>query len=228
MQSDPLHLPDFAPGSVWLAGAGPGDPGLLTVLALHGLRQADVIVHDALVDSRILACANPAATLEPWGKRAAQASPKQPEINTRLIELARAGHRVLRLKGGGGDARIGQPADARACNSAVAFITGHGEDGEVPDSFDWDAIAKGAPVLVFYMALRALDRVAERLLAAGRPPTDPVAIISRATTPHQQVLETTLADLCRDASTASLRPPAILVVGPVAGLRPQLDWWTPC
>jgi uroporphyrin-III C-methyltransferase len=95
-----LHLPELAPGSVWLVGAGPGDPGLLSVLALHALGQADAIVCDALVDRRILGLARPGAALEDAGKRGGRPSPRQPDITARLIALARAGKRVLRLKGG--------------------------------------------------------------------------------------------------------------------------------
>ncbi|HEX6144535.1 MAG TPA: uroporphyrinogen-III C-methyltransferase [Geminicoccaceae bacterium] len=93
-------LPEFTPGSVWLVGAGPGDPGLLTLQALGALEQADVILHDALIEPAVLALAGPAARLEPVGKRAGRASPKQIRINQRLIERARAGLRVVRLKGG--------------------------------------------------------------------------------------------------------------------------------
>src|SRR5947208_13336900 len=95
-----LHLPDFAPGSVWLVGAGPGDPGLLSALALHALDHADTLVYDALVDPRILELARPGAVLEPAGKRGGRPSPSQPDISARLIRLAREGQRVLRLKGG--------------------------------------------------------------------------------------------------------------------------------
>lgn len=93
-------LPDFQPGTVWLAGAGPGDPGLLTLLAAKALAEADAIVHDALVDRAILDLANPAARLIDLGKRAGRPSPTQGTINARLVELAQAGLRVLRLKGG--------------------------------------------------------------------------------------------------------------------------------
>src|SRR6266446_7600727 len=92
--------PVLAPGHVWLAGAGPGDPGLLTLDALAGLSQADVIVHDALVDPRVLALAGPQARLEFAGKRGGKPSATQADISQRLIELAKAGRRVLRLKGG--------------------------------------------------------------------------------------------------------------------------------
>jgi uroporphyrin-III C-methyltransferase len=95
-----LELPEFSPGSVWLVGAGPGDPGLLTLHGAHALACADVVLHDALVAPEILALAGPAARFEPVGKRAGRAGAAQLRINQRLIELARAGLRVLRLKGG--------------------------------------------------------------------------------------------------------------------------------
>jgi uroporphyrin-III C-methyltransferase len=95
-----LAFPEFARGSVWLAGAGPGDPGLLTLHAAHALGCADVILHDALVAAEILALARPAAAFEPVGKRAGRPGPAQLRINQRLIELARSNLRVLRLKGG--------------------------------------------------------------------------------------------------------------------------------
>src|SRR6202167_6008629 len=93
-------IPVFEPGHVWLAGAGPGDPGLLTLDALAGLAQADIVVHDALVDSRVLALAGPQAKLEFAGKRGGKPSAVQADISERLVALARAKHRVLRLKGG--------------------------------------------------------------------------------------------------------------------------------
>jgi uroporphyrin-III C-methyltransferase len=100
IDSEHLQLPEMAPGSVWLVGAGPGDPGLLSVLALHALEQADAVVYDALVDPRVLALARPGAALEDAGKRGGRPSPRQPDISARLIALARDGKRVLRLKGG--------------------------------------------------------------------------------------------------------------------------------
>jgi len=95
-----LQLPEFLPGSVWLVGAGPGDPGLLSALALHALDHADCVVYDALVDRRILTLARPGATLDYAGKRGGRPSPSQPDISARLVDLARQGRRVLRLKGG--------------------------------------------------------------------------------------------------------------------------------
>jgi len=254
-----IDLPPFEPGSVWLVGAGPGDPGLLTLLARHALAEADVMVHDALVEPRVLALLRPGAESESMGKRGGRASPRQGDINDRLIELARQGKRVLRLKGGdpfvfgrgaeealaladagipfrivpgvtagiGGLAYAGIPATARDCNSAVAFITGHGREGSLPNGVDWDALARAAPVMVFYMALRHLDEVVARLLAAGRRPEETVAIISNAATPRQIVLETTLGTVVADVAAARPEPPSLLVVGGVVGLRHRLDWWRP-
>jgi len=249
------NMPVFAPGSVWLAGAGPGDPGLLSLLALHGLRQADVVVYDALVDGRILAMARPGILREYAGKRGGKPSAKQRDISLRLIELAREGKRVLRLKGGdpfvfgrggeealalvaaripfrivpgisagiGGLAYAGIPVTHRDVNSAVTFVTGHDASGLVPDSVDWQALAKGAPVLVIYMALKHLEQIAGRLIAGGRSPGEPVAIVSKATTAAQRVLETTLAQAAHDAETAGIEPPAMVVVGDVVRLRAALD-----
>jgi uroporphyrin-III C-methyltransferase len=251
-----LDLPDFAPGSVWLVGAGPGDPGLLSLLALHALRHADTVVYDALVEPGILKLARPGATLDYAGKRGGKPSPQQPDNSERLVRLARAGQRVLRLKGGdpfvfgrggeealalveaaipfrvvpgitaaiGGLAYAGIPATHREINSAVTFITGHASDGEVPDGLDWPALAKGAPVLVLYMALKHLDAIAKRLIAGGRKSDEPVAIVSKATTAAQRVLETTLARAAADVAAASIEPPAIIAVGEAVKLRARLDW----
>ena len=249
-----LGLPDFDPGSVWLVGAGPGDPGLLCALALHALARADCVVYDALVDQRILRLARPAASLDYAGKRGGRPSPSQPDISARLIRLARAGNRVLRLKGGdpcvfgrggeealalaaagipfrivpgitagiGGLAYAGIPVTHRETNSAVTFLTGHDSDGEVPGALDWDAIARGAPVLVLYMASRNLPNIAKRLLAAGRTSNEPVAIISKATTAAQSVLVSTLGEIVEAPPT--IQAPAIIVIGEVVRLRAALDW----
>ncbi len=249
-------LPDFVAGSVWLVGAGPGDPGLLSLLALHALRRADTVVHDALVDPRILRLARPGAILEFAGKRGGKPSPKQPDISARLVDLARAGRRVLRLKGGdpfvfgrgaeealalvaakipfrivpgitagiGGLTYAGIPTTHRDTNAAVTFLTGHNSEGVVPDGLDWQALARGAPVLVLYMALKHLDAIAQRLIAGGRPASAAVAIVSKAATEDQRVLETTLGEAAAAARAAGIEPPAIVVVGEVVRLRAGLDW----
>jgi uroporphyrin-III C-methyltransferase len=250
------HLPALEPGWVWLVGAGPGDPGLLTLLALRALGEAEVVVYDALVSADVLKLARPGAILEYAGKRGGKLSPKQPDISRRLIQLAREGRRVLRLKGGdpfvfgrggeealalvaarvpfrivpgisagvGGLAYAGIPITHRSVNSAVTFVTGHDASGLVPDSIDWAAVARGSPVIVVYMALKHLDVIAGRLLAAGRPPAEPMAIVSHATLPTQAVLETTLGACVADAAASGLEPPALLVVGDVVKLRAGLDW----
>ena len=250
-----LELPEFRPGSVWLVGAGPGDPGLLSLLGLHALNHADAVVYDALVDERILKLARPGAKLDFAGKRGGKPSPQQPDITLRLIRLARAGRRVLRLKGGdpfvfgrggeealglaaagipfrivpgitagiGGLAYAGIPTTHRDTNSAVAFVTGHASDGEVPDGLDWEALAR-VPVLVLYMALKHLYPITRRLMDAGRPGDDPVAIVTKAATPAQRVVETTLARAAAEAETQGLEPPAVIAVGPVVRLRAGLDW----
>lgn len=255
IDSASLGLPEFAPGSVWLVGAGPGDPGLLSVLALHALTRADIVVYDALVDRRILQLARPDATLDYAGKRGGRPSPSQPDISARLIRLAQAGNRVLRLKGGdpcvfgrggeealalagaavpfrivpgitagiGGLAYAGIPVTHRETNSAVTLLTGHDSGGEVPGELDWDAIARGAPVLVLYMATRHLPNIAARLLAGGRRSEEPVAIVSKATTPEQSVLVSTLGEVA--AAAAGVQAPAIVVVGEVVRWRAALDWF---
>jgi uroporphyrin-III C-methyltransferase len=249
-------LPAFEPGSVWLAGAGPGEPGLLSLLALHSLKQADIVVYDALVDERILAMARPVAVREYAGKRGGKPSARQRDISLRLIELAREGKRVLRLKGGdpfvfgrggeealalvaagisfrvvpgisagiGGLAYAGIPVTHRDVNSAVTFITGHDASGLVPDSVDWAALAKGAPVLVIYMALKHIEQIGQRLIAGGRRPSEPVAIVAKATMAEQRVLETTLANAAKDAAAAKIEPPAVVVVGDVVRVGAGLDW----
>jgi uroporphyrin-III C-methyltransferase len=249
-----LDLPVFRPGWVWLVGAGPGDPALLTVGALHALREADVVVHDALVDPRILALAGPQAERIYAGKRGGKPSPKQPDISARLVTLARQGKRVLRLKGGdpflfgrggeealalvaadipfrvipgvtaavGGLAYAGIPMTHRATATAVTFVTGHNLSGKVPDELDWAALAAGAQVLVFYMALKHIDEIIDRLTGAKLAPDTPAALVAHATTDAQHVVETTLADAKRDASSVS--PPALFVVGEVVRLRDGLDW----
>ena len=251
-----LSLPEFKAGHVWLVGAGPGDPGLLTLLALHALKHADVVVYDALVDKAILDLAKPGAELDYAGKRGGKPSASQPDISQKLVELAKQNKRVLRLKGGdpfvfgrgaeeamtlveadvpfrvvpgitagvGGLAYAGIPATARDANSAIAFVTGHDSKGAVPDNLDWPALARSVPVLVVYMALTHLSDIAQRLIAAGRAPSEPAALLSRATTDRQLVVSGTLADIAEKAVKQKVEPPAMLVVGDVVTYRQHLDW----
>jgi len=252
----PFDLPTFEPGWVWLTGAGPGDPGLLTLYALHGLRAADVVVHDALVGEGVLRLARPGAALEFAGKRGGKPSPKQADISLRLVQLAQEGKRVLRLKGGdpfvfgrggeealalvaagvpfrvipgisagiGGLAYAGIPVTHRDTNSTVTFVTGHGVGGSVPDGIDWAALAKGAPVIVLYMALKHIAAIAGALMQHGRAAGEPVAVVSQATLPEQVILETTLGRCAEQVVAAGIEPPCIVVVGEVVRLRAGLDW----
>jgi len=250
------HLPAMDSGSVWLVGAGPGDPGLLTLLAVKGLMEADVVVHDALVDAECLKLVRPGTLLEYAGKRGGKPSAKQRDISLRLVELAQTGKRVLRLKGGdpfvfgrggeealtlvehnipfrivpgitagiGGLAYAGIPVTHRDINHAVTFLTGHNSSGLVPDAINWDAIGKGSPVIVMYMAMKHIAEISARLIAAGRSRDEPVAFVCDATTSAQQVLETTLGDAPSVVLASGLEPPAIVVVGEVVRLRASLDW----
>src|SRR4051812_28145156 len=247
--------PRFDPGSVWLVGAGPGDPGLLTLHAAYGLSQAEVVVHDALVSEAILSLA-PQARLEMAGKRAGGIRTQQLAINNRLIQLARQGRKVVRLKGGdplvfgrggeealalaaagiafrivpgisagiGATAACSIPLTHRRLARSVAFATGHDSTGELAD-VDWHALSRGSEVLVFYMAQRRIAQIATRLIEAGRKPDDPVALISNATRPDQDVRIATL-DTVADA-VAAIPPGAatLILVGPVIALRPLLAEW---
>ena len=256
MDELPNDLPDLEPGWVWLTGAGPGAAGLLTLLALHGLRQADVVIYDALVGEDILRLVGPGCVLEYAGKRGGSPSPQQADISHRLVQLAGEGKRVLRLKGGdpfvfgrggeealalveagvpfrivpgissgiGGLAYAGIPVTHRAIAGAVTFVTGHDVTGQVPERLDWDAIARGSPVIVLYMALKHLERIAARLQSGGRASDEPVAIVSKASTREQRVLETTLGACASDAAVEGIEPPCLVVIGEVVRLRAGLDW----
>ncbi|MEO1703474.1 MAG: uroporphyrinogen-III C-methyltransferase [Pseudomonadota bacterium] len=250
-------MPDFSTGHVWLVGAGPGDPGLLTLNAVHALQHADVIVYDALVDEACLSFAGPQAALEYAGKRGGKPSPKQRDISLRLVDLAREGKRVLRLKGGdpfvfgrgaeealtlvahgipfrivpgvtagiGGLAYAGIPATHRDTNHCVTFLTGHDAGGLVPGAVDWHSVAKGSPVLVMYMAVKHIGPIVEKLLSAGRKAHEPLAFVSRAATPKQRVVQSTLSAAVKDAEDFEVKAPAIVVLGDVVTLRGGLDWW---
>ncbi|KZL19266.1 Uroporphyrinogen-III C-methyltransferase [Pseudovibrio axinellae] len=259
-----ISLPDFEfptleAGWVWLAGAGPGDPGLLSLHALNGLKQADVIVYDALVDARILALADKTTEVIYAGKRGGKPSAKQSDISLTLIQLAKSGKRVLRLKGGdpfvfgrggeealalvdagipfriipgvtagvGGLAYAGIPATHRGINQAVTFLTGHDQNGVTPDELDWDALAKGSPVIVMYMAMKHISLISQKLMDGGRHPSERAAVICNATLQDQTVLETTLGSCAADITNSGLKPPAIVVVGEVVSLRDQMNWLEP-
>lgn len=255
-----LHLPEnnwptLEPGWVWLCGAGPGDPGLLTLHAVNALRQADVVIYDALVQEDILAWA-PQAEHIYAGKRGGKPSAKQRDISLRLVDLARAGKRVLRLKGGdpfvfgrggeeaqtlvqhnvpiriipgisagiGGLAYAGIPVTHRDVNQSVTFVTGHDQSGNTPGSLDWTSISKGSQVIVIYMGMKHIAQIASKLIAAGRPLSEPIAVVTTATTKDQQVLETTLGTVVDDIANSGMEPPAIICIGGSVLMRQVLDW----
>ena len=261
VMTDGLYIPgadwpELLPGWVWLVGAGPGDPGLVTLHAANAMRQADVVVYDALVDDRILSWVRPGAVVEYAGKRGGKPSPKQRDISLRLIDLAGQGKRVLRLKGGdpfvfgrggeeaqtlvaagvpirivpgvtagiGGLAYAGIPVTHRDVNQAVTFLTGHDQTGEAPGAIDWHALAKASPVIVCYMAIKTLPKIVAKLLEAGRPSSEPVAVVSNASLPDMRVLETRLGQVVSDVSDHDIQPPAIICFGEVVRMRAVLDW----
>jgi uroporphyrin-III C-methyltransferase len=241
----------LAPGHVWLAGAGPGDPGLLTLYAHAALRSADVIVHDALVDKRVLALAGPQARLEFAGKRGGRPSATQADISKRLIALAKGGLRVLRLKGGdpcvfgrGGEEAIalaaagvpfriipGVTAGLAALTAASIPVTMReinravifaAGHGADEDAYDWGPLARAGAPIVLYMVLHNLDRITAALMRAGRERKTPAAVIAGATTLQERILISTLERVAQDAREQAFEPPAVVVVGEIVGLRNRL------
>ena len=243
-------------GIVHLVGAGPGDPGLLTVRAVELIADADVILYDRLIPPEALAHARPDAEVVYVGKQGEGPQFPQDDTHRLLLEHAGAGRRVVRLKGGdpfvfgrGGEealvlheagipfevvpgvtagvaapAYAGIPVTHRDVASGVAFVTGH-EDPDKPGSvIDWPALAAFPGTLVFYMAVRTLPRIADRLVAGGRSPDEPVAVVERGTLPGQRTLVATLADVAERAERERIRAPAITLVGEVARLRGELAW----
>lgn len=236
---------------VSLVGAGPGDPELLTVRALKRIEAADVVLADDLIDPRVLALVK--GRLLRVGKRGGCISTDQHFIHALMIKEARAGQRVVRLKGGdpfvfgrggeeaqslararvpfrivpgvtagiGGLAYAGIPLTHRDTNHAVTFITGHGSDGKLT-RLDWDAVSRGAPTLVFYMARKFAGEIADALIGAGRKPDEPAAIVANAARPDQEVRITTLGGLAEAAQTAPAL--AIIVVGENVALARELAW----
>ena len=240
--------PPFAPGTVWLVGAGPGDPGLLTIHALNALAAADVVVYDALVDPGVLSFAREGAELEFAGKRGGRPSAVQRDICERLILLARAGKRVLRLKGGdpfifgrGGEealalAEAGIPFRIiPGVSSGLASLAIHGIPATfrktnhavilatghpAPDAeIDWASLARTGVPLVLYMAVSSLPGIVSALIEGGLAETTPAIAVHGATTGREAVVEASLKDLPRLAEEGSIRSPAIVAVGAIAAFR---------
>ena len=244
-------------GMVYLVGAGPGDPGLLTLRGAELLGQADVVVYDGLVNTDLLQFAPVSAELIYGGKHDRDRAVSQEELNALLIAKAGAGKKVVRLKGGdpyvfarGGEeaevlaaakipfevvpgvssavaapAYAGIPLTHRDYTSSYTVVTGH-ETPDRPESHvDWGRLAATPGTLVILMGLTQLRRIAGELIAHGRPPGTPVAVIRWGTTGRQQSWEGTLATIADLTEQARVHPPAVIVVGEVVKLRAQLNWF---
>jgi uroporphyrin-III C-methyltransferase/precorrin-2 dehydrogenase/sirohydrochlorin ferrochelatase len=243
-----------AAGEVTLVGAGPGDPELLTLKALRALQDADVILHDRLVPDAVLDLARRDATRVCVGKAAGNVGSTQEEINALLIEHAKQGKRVVRLKGGDplvfgrGGEELQALAKAQINFSVVPGITAalgiaayagipltHRDyahsvsfvTGHAQDGQepDWRGLAKPGTTAVFYMGLARLDHIVEKLLQHGAPATRPVGIIAQGTTPNQRVITATLATIRDACAGAKLESPALLLVGDVVALHSTLAWF---
>ena len=245
-------------GRVALVGAGPGDPDLLTVRALRELERAEVLLYDALVDPAVLALAKPECERIDVGKRGdGTKGVAQDKIADLLIEKARAGKRVVRLKGGdpfvfgrGGEeasrlraagvpfeivpgvtsalavpAYAGIPVTDRRLSSSVALVTGHRGKEEFDHRIDWEGLARSAETLVVLMGTAWLDDIAARVIAGGRDPATPVAVISRGTTPRQRVVTARLGEIAARVRAAKLEPPTVIVIGPVVEFREHVAWY---
>ncbi len=232
-----------AHGVVWLVGAGPGDPDLLTVKALRLLQSADVVVHDRLTPQAILDLASPAARMIDVGKRKSHHTLPQDDINLLLVALAREGLHVVRLKGGdpfmfgrGGEElavlrdhgvkahvvpgvtaalAAGVPLTHRGLAQAVTFVTGHAASGAEPD-LDWASLARANQTVVIYMGVSTAPKIAARLMQAGRAGSTPALVIENASLANERRVATTLSLLGEGA--ADIEGPALLVIGEVAAL----------
>jgi len=241
-------------GHVWLVGAGPGDPGLITVAGLEALRRADVVLYDRLAPPELLAEARADALLLDAGKSPDNQRMTQDETNAALVEYGRAGERVVRLKGGdpfvfgrggeeamalanagvpctvipgvtsaiGGLAVGGVPVTHRGVATSFTVVTGH-EDPTKPESqVRWDRLAGAAETLVVLMGVERLEAIAAAIVAGGRDPSTPAALVQEATTARQRTVTGTLTTIAAVARETGITNPALFVVGAVAGLQPFL------
>ena len=251
--------------TVYLVGAGPGDPGLMTARGVELLESADIVVYDYLANSALVDRVKPGAETVYVGKKGFSAHVTQDQINELLVQKARelearGGGMLVRLKGGdpfvfgrGGEealalvaagipfevvpgvtsgiaapAYAGIPVTHRGVSSSVTFITGHEDPTKNVSAIDWTALARLAQAggtLCFYMGMRNLEMIAERLMAQGAAAETPVALVRWGTTNAQETLVAPLSDVARRAREEGFGAPAIILVGPVAGLRESLAWF---
>jgi uroporphyrin-III C-methyltransferase/precorrin-2 dehydrogenase/sirohydrochlorin ferrochelatase len=242
---------------VWLVGAGPGDPELLTLKAARVLARAEVVVHDHLVAPEILARIPRRAERIYAGKQRDLHAMPQEEINRLLVRLARKGKRVVRLKGGdpfvfgrGGEEALALARAGIACEvvpgitaatgvaAAVGIPLTHRELAQAcvlvtgsrrkgAPDLDWKGLARPGQTIVVYMGLAGLERVVRKLITHGLSPRTPAAIIQQGTMRGQRVVEGTLATLPRLAAEAQLRAPTLIVIGKVVRLRRALSRFAP-
>ncbi|WP_224270546.1 uroporphyrinogen-III C-methyltransferase [Haloprofundus salinisoli] len=240
-------------GTVYLVGSGPGDPDLLTVKARRLLDEADVVLHDKLPGPEILGQI-PEEKREDVGKRAGGEWTPQEYTNKRLVELAREGRTVVRLKGGdpfvfgrggeeaehlasegvpfevvpgitsaiGGPAVAGIPVTHREHASSVSFVTGHEDPTKGESAVNWKALAEAGGTIVVLMGVGKLPDYAKALRDAGMDPETPVALVERATWPNMRVATGTLDTIVDVRDEHEIEPPAVTVVGDVAGTRERV------
>ncbi len=245
------------PGKVYLVGAGPGDPELLTLKGRRCLEEAEVVLYDHLIDQALLAHARPGAELILGGKRARDWVLDQEEINNLLVRKALEGKVVVRLKGGdpfvlgrGGEeaealvrsgvpfevvpgitsaiavpAYSGIPVTHRRLASSFAVVTGHEDPTREDSRIAWDRLATAVDTLIFLMGMENLAAIARKLIEHGRSAATPVALVHRGTGPRQKTLTGTLQDIAGRAKDAGFGPPAVTIIGEVAGLREGLRWF---
>lgn len=244
-------------GKVFLVGAGPGDPGLITVKGLECIQQADVIIYDFLASEVLLKHASEHSEIIYVGKKGSDHTFSQDTINALIVEKAENGSTVIRLKGGdpfifgrGGEeaevliragipfeivpgvtsaiaapAYAGIPLTHRKFASSVAFVTGHEDPTKNKSNIDWASLAKGIGTIVFLMGVKNLTQITERLMSHGMRPDTPAALVRWGTTAKQVTITATLDTIVALKNAANLKPPAVLIVGHVVGLREKIKWF---
>ncbi|MFQ6052833.1 MAG: uroporphyrinogen-III C-methyltransferase [Candidatus Bathyarchaeia archaeon] len=243
-------------GKVYIVGAGPGDPELLTIKAERVLRKADVLLYDRLVTEGTLGLVPESCERIYVGKHPGEPSTPQERINEMMIEKAGEGMNVVRLKGGdpflfgrGGEeagalrragvsfevvpgitsaiavpAYAGIPVTHRQYASSVAIVTGHEARAKKEGKVNWEKLASSVDTIVIMMGIRNLGTIMKRLIAGGRDPDTPVAIIEKGTTAEQRITRGALRDIAQRAESVGVAPPAVTVIGNVVELQEELYW----